>query len=133
MDLATLGDKIRALRRDRKWTLKALSIRSGVSQSYISAIEKGKRLTPSFECIESLAEAFEIPIDYFCSGKKSVGTTILELYDGDTRHFIASESSLPYVAFAKQLAEEHALADPSQVLQLLAQFLREQKDAYQEG
>lgn len=143
----TMGEKIRGLRRDRKWTLKQLAERSRISASYISALEKGQRPTPSFECIQRLCHAFGVPLDYFAEAQMTesmtnsvveddemnVLATIETLYDKETQAFIASESSRPYVDFARQLATEHNTMDPSHVLQLIAQFLRDQRQLYDDG
>lgn len=143
----TMGEKIRHLRRDRHWTLKQLEERSRISASYISALEKGQRPTPSFDCIQRLCRAFGVPLDYFADetlpestsssatseDEMNVLATIETLYDKETQAFIASESSRPYVDFARQLATEHNAMDPSHVLQLIAQFLRDQRQLYDDG
>jgi transcriptional regulator with XRE-family HTH domain len=51
------------------------------------------------------------------------------LYDDETQNFIVSESSRPYVSFAKQLAEQVSADDISTVLQLITDFVRERKAA----
>ncbi|MCL6594546.1 MAG: hypothetical protein K6T31_11260, partial [Alicyclobacillus sp.] len=52
------------------------------------------------------------------------------LYDPDTQRFIASEASRPYVSLARQLANPECLRDPSGVLQVIAQFMRDHKTPY---
>ncbi|GMA51520.1 hypothetical protein GCM10025857_28770 [Alicyclobacillus contaminans] len=44
--MSSIGEKLSALRKQRGWTLKQLSSISGVSVSYISAIENETRPTP---------------------------------------------------------------------------------------
>ncbi|MCL6548815.1 MAG: helix-turn-helix transcriptional regulator [Alicyclobacillus sp.] len=53
-----------------------------------------------------------------------------QLYDEETRQFIAAEGARPYVSFAKQLAESAPTEDPSALLQLVAQFIREHRQSY---
>jgi transcriptional regulator with XRE-family HTH domain len=55
---------------------------------------------------------------------------IQALYDHDTARFIASESSRPYVALARQLAEQDLLHDASHLLQVIAQFIRDRAADY---
>ena len=38
-----LGERVRALRRERGWTLKLLAERSGVSRAMISKLERGEK------------------------------------------------------------------------------------------
>ncbi|WP_303803083.1 helix-turn-helix domain-containing protein [Alicyclobacillus macrosporangiidus] len=55
---------------------------------------------------------------------------IQALYDHETARFIASESSRPYVALARQLAEQDLLHDASHLLQVIAQFIRDRAADY---
>ena len=57
-----LGLKLRTLRRERGDSLKAVSERSGLSVSYLSEIEKGKKY-PKPDKIVDLAEALEVSYD----------------------------------------------------------------------
>ena len=54
------SDIIRNLRESRKLSQLEMSRRSGISQSTISAIEKGDR-QPSMQMLEKLAEFFSVP------------------------------------------------------------------------
>ncbi|GMA51519.1 hypothetical protein GCM10025857_28760 [Alicyclobacillus contaminans] len=54
----------------------------------------------------------------------------LRLYDEETRRFIVSEQSRPYVALAMRLAQQEAEPDVPTLLQIIAQFMREQKQEY---
>lgn len=140
--VTTLGEKVRQLRKGRQWTLKSLAHQTGLSQSYLSAIEKGKRPNPSFCAVVRLADALGVPLVYFVDEEVSTeherrddshsgaSTGILVLPDRNLEQFVASEESLPYLAFAKQLADHNALEDPSRVLQLVAEFLADRKPPY---
>ncbi|WP_051663098.1 helix-turn-helix domain-containing protein [Alicyclobacillus macrosporangiidus] len=55
---------------------------------------------------------------------------IQALYDHETARFIASESSRPYVALARQLAEQDLLHDAPHLLQVIAQFIRDRAEDY---
>ncbi|RIV17104.1 XRE family transcriptional regulator [Alicyclobacillaceae bacterium I2511] len=56
--------------------------------------------------------------------------TLTRLYDPETRQFIASEQSRPYVTFAMELAKQENNVDPFSLLQLIARFMREKKTNY---
>jgi len=55
-----IGQAIKTLRTKRRVTQKDLAERSGVSQGFLSLIEKGER-EPDFELIEKIAGALKIP------------------------------------------------------------------------
>jgi XRE family transcriptional regulator, regulator of sulfur utilization len=52
--LQRLGERIERLRRDRKLTQDALGAKCGLSQKYLSELERGRK-TPSFEALVLLA------------------------------------------------------------------------------
>lgn len=144
--MPSIGDKVKALRTARGWTLKELSDSTSISVSHLNAIEHATRPNPSFQYIARIAAAFEVPLTTFdtlgtdASGSAPNNTTtdlasrFLDLYDPDTRRFIVSESARPYVALAKQLAEQldsdQQAPDPALILQLIAHFMRERKQTY---
>lgn len=151
--MASIGETIARLRADRGLTLKQLSRLSGVSSSHISAIENETRPNPSIGQVMKLAKAFGVSLACFDDAHRDAHGDAAEmaghvdavanphtntaawagkltsLYDAETRAFIASESSRPYVALAKRLAED-ATQDPSQFLQLIAQFMRDRQIRY---
>jgi transcriptional regulator with XRE-family HTH domain len=60
MDMRRLvGDNCARLRRERGWTQEQLSERSGLSQQYISDLERGKR-NPTIVTIFELAQALGV-------------------------------------------------------------------------
>jgi transcriptional regulator with XRE-family HTH domain len=61
-----LGLKVRTMRHQRGETLQTLAERSGLSVSYLSEIEKGKKY-PKPERLVLLAEALEVPFDELVS------------------------------------------------------------------
>ncbi|MBY6878761.1 helix-turn-helix transcriptional regulator [Clostridium botulinum] len=58
-----LGDSIKELREKNKLTLKELADKSGVGQSTINDIEKGKAQNPKAETLSKLANVFNISVD----------------------------------------------------------------------
>lgn len=56
-----LGNRLKAIREDRGYSVRALARKAGYSRGYISDIESGRRLPKSFvlECILSALSACE--------------------------------------------------------------------------
>ena len=59
-----IGEKLRAVRRQRKMSLRELAIEAEISASMLSQIETGKAF-PSVRSIYSIAAALAVPVDYF--------------------------------------------------------------------
>jgi transcriptional regulator with XRE-family HTH domain len=59
----TFGTKIKALRQERKLTLKDLSEKSGIEITYLSKIENDKTGTPKESTIDKLISALKINLD----------------------------------------------------------------------
>jgi transcriptional regulator with XRE-family HTH domain len=60
----TLGLKVREIRNRHGWTLKQLSVLSGLNINTLSMIEKGKT-SPSIYTMQRLADALDVPIKEF--------------------------------------------------------------------
>lgn len=83
----SLGTKIKALRKERKWSAEYLAERSGVTQSTISDIESEKR-SPQLETLEKIAIGFDIPLieilpinDYFSHSDSALSTYELKIIE----------------------------------------------------
>lgn len=60
MDMRKLvGENCARIRRQRGWTQEELADRSGLSQQYLSGLERGKR-NPTIVTIYELAQALEV-------------------------------------------------------------------------
>ena len=60
MDMRKLvGDNCARLRRERNWTQEYLAERSGLSQQYLSDLERGKR-NPTIVTIHEIAQALGV-------------------------------------------------------------------------
>ncbi|KKM10319.1 hypothetical protein SY88_14550 [Clostridiales bacterium PH28_bin88] len=64
-----LGDKVRALRKDRRMTLNRLAELTGLSVTYLSEIERGT-IVPSLSTLKSLAEVFDMPVSLFINNER---------------------------------------------------------------
>lgn len=65
-----IGNKIRKLRKNNNFTLKELSERSGLSVSFISDIENGRRI-PRLENLDKLSKALNVDISYLIDRKNN--------------------------------------------------------------
>ena len=63
---AILGEKITEIRKNKGLSQNALAKLAGISQSGLSAVEHGHS-SPSFEMLEKILKALEIPISEFIS------------------------------------------------------------------
>ncbi len=59
---STLGSAIKLCRTKRNLTLSELAEKTGLSVSYLSYIEKGKR-TPNLDVLDKIAQALEMPLN----------------------------------------------------------------------
>lgn len=64
MSVDNIGLIIKSLRKEKKYTLKDLSQKAGISISFLSDIENG-RSNPSIERLKDIAEALDTPIAFF--------------------------------------------------------------------
>lgn len=59
-----IGDQLRELRKQHRWTLSDLSLKTGLSISYLSDIEKGRSMG-SVKALETISEAFNMTLYHF--------------------------------------------------------------------
>ena len=64
---ATLGNRVRSLRRQRGLTQVEMAEMLGVDRSYLSEIENGKK-DPSLRVLKTLAEGFKLSLSQFLRG-----------------------------------------------------------------
>ena len=61
----TIGEKIKALREEKGYTLDELAQRAGSSKSYVWELENRNPPRPSAEKLAKIAGALEVTMDYF--------------------------------------------------------------------
>jgi transcriptional regulator with XRE-family HTH domain len=64
-----LGERVRALRRERGWTLEMLAERSGVSRAMISKLERGEK-NPTLVVAAKVAEGLGVNLSQFVGVEK---------------------------------------------------------------
>lgn len=65
--MPSVGDRVKEIREERKWTQDQLAEKSGVSKGFLSDIENSKR-NPSSEYVLKIANALGASIDYLLRG-----------------------------------------------------------------
>ncbi|MFH1726164.1 MAG: helix-turn-helix transcriptional regulator [Elusimicrobiota bacterium] len=63
-----IGERVRALRKQRHWTQTQLARLLGISQNYLSILERGKGSFTA-EHLLAILKTFNVPIDYFASAR----------------------------------------------------------------
>ncbi len=63
---SNIGERVRALRKERRWTQAQLAKLLGISQNYLSVLERGQGFFTA-EHLLSILKTFNVPIDYFAS------------------------------------------------------------------
>ncbi len=67
---AMVGRRLRRLRRRKGWSQARLAKRIGVSQPYLSQLERGADRNPTLKVLQRLAKALKIPIADLVEGKR---------------------------------------------------------------
>ncbi|WP_338145964.1 helix-turn-helix domain-containing protein [Streptomyces scabichelini] len=75
VSIASLGEQIRSLRKNRGFTLEELSSRSNVSTGLISLLERGKG-NPSFASLIQLAHGLDVPVGRLFHGESSASPVV---------------------------------------------------------
>jgi len=60
----TLGEYLRRVRKERRFTLRAVEEKTGISNAYLSQIETGKIVKPSPSVLHKMAELYEISYEH---------------------------------------------------------------------
>jgi len=67
-DRSRIGERVRTLRKQRSWTQAQLAKLLGVSQNYLSVLERGKGSFTA-EHLLKILKTFNVPVDYFAAGR----------------------------------------------------------------
>ncbi|MCK4260732.1 MAG: helix-turn-helix domain-containing protein [Halanaerobiales bacterium] len=69
----TLGERLKQARKQKELTLVQVENLTGISQSYLSKIERGQRKKPSLELISELAKLYNVDLNWLIEGFKENG------------------------------------------------------------
>jgi transcriptional regulator with XRE-family HTH domain len=81
---ASLGARVRELRRDRGLTLKALGRDAGLSHPFLSQLERGLA-RPSMTSVERIARALDVPVTMLWTGPRRQTARVVRAGDGTMR------------------------------------------------
>lgn len=92
MEILTLGEKIKAKRKELNLTLKDLA-GDRITPGQISLVESGKS-NPSIDLLEYIAEKLHTEIDYFLESEEKQATRICEFYINIAESAISAGNAL---------------------------------------
>jgi len=75
---SSIGNKVKELRDSKGWSQEELAQKSGLSRSYIGALEVRQTMHPRAEYLIKLAAAFNVPVDDFYVAAGYTGGSIAE-------------------------------------------------------
>ncbi len=76
MNLVELAQRIRSLRLDRRLTLEAVALHTGLTRSWLSKVENF-RLTPSLPALGKIAEALDVSVSELVEGLDAKPTLVV--------------------------------------------------------
>jgi len=79
-----LGDDIKKLRNEMKFSVRVLAAKSGVSKTTISEMENGIVTNPTLDTIEKITRAFGTEADIQLSFSSNRGWVLASLYAVET-------------------------------------------------
>ena len=94
-----IGEKLKKLRREKDLTLRELSEKTGISLSFISDIEHGRRKNPSIENLQKIARGLGVPTAELLA---EAGYNLNPINMGSVE---VKESDVPYNISKNEVAE----------------------------
>jgi transcriptional regulator with XRE-family HTH domain len=82
MDLADLGGRVHALRRERGLTLQALAIAASVSVSMLSSVERGEK-APTIVVLDRIADGLGVPLAHLVAAPDANSIVVRRAGDQD--------------------------------------------------
>lgn len=64
INLKSIGEKIREIRKRKRWSLDILAARTGFSKSFLSEMERARRF-PRLNTLQKIASVLEVDIQFF--------------------------------------------------------------------
>lgn len=108
MEVNTLGDRVKALRKAKGWKVEKLAVESDTSKSYISLLETNQRSKePSAYKLQAVADALGTTLDYLVTG-----TQFFDKLDQDLKEIFielldqGNQGNIPFFRKSGQFDEE---------------------------
>lgn len=73
--MTKLADRLRELRETRGVTLREVEAATGISNAYVSQLERGKAASPAPEKLYALSEYYEVPYESLMEAAGYIQTT----------------------------------------------------------
>lgn len=99
------GEKVKTLRKTRDLTTTELARMAGLSQSFISDIENGRRKTPTSKTLDKLSAALRVAPSYFIDQDIVTPLDIMPDMPEDVKDFLLTESNMPYLKLSQKAKE----------------------------
>lgn len=102
-----VGEKIKSLRLEKKYSISELSAKANVSKSYLSYIERGIQRNPSLQVLSRLADKLDTTVEYLMSqqnmkdARRPVDEDWVGLVDEAIKNGISKEDFAYYLDFMK--------------------------------
>lgn len=103
--VSSLGEKIKMLRKQRGLSTTQLADKTGLSQTYISRLENGKRTSPSQSALQKIAAALDTNI-YRLLYQANAADSASPILPDEIKLWLMKEDILPYLELAKDLYRE---------------------------
>ena len=87
----SFGDKLRELRRRKKWSQDELGSKVGIHGRHIGKYENGQ-VMPNAETLIKIAKVFDVSVDYLLFDSPS--QTPQEIYDNELLEYLAEVSKM---------------------------------------
>jgi XRE family transcriptional regulator, master regulator for biofilm formation len=103
----TVGEKIKSLRLEKKYSISELSEKANVSKSYLSYIERGIQGNPSLQVLSRLAVNLDTTVEYLMgqqnmkAARMPVDEEWVGLVDEAIKNGISKEDFAYYLDFMK--------------------------------
>jgi transcriptional regulator with XRE-family HTH domain len=121
-----IGERLRALREDKKFSQGEIEKRTGLLRCYISRVENGHTV-PAVETLEKFARALEVPMyQLFYDGEEPPKQLALAKRNSDTKLFGASGKEARVLAKFRSLLGRTDAKNQS-ILLLMAQKMARRK------
>lgn len=91
-----ISNKLRSLRKECNLTLKELSAKSGISVSFISDIENGRR-NPSIDTLTVLAKALNVSVNIFFDDNRATINESKVQYSENEAEFKTPQEAMKFI------------------------------------
>ncbi|WP_010678092.1 helix-turn-helix domain-containing protein [Bacillus timonensis] len=76
-----IGERIKSLRRKKRYSITELAKRAGVSKSYLSYIERDVQKNPSLQFLTKIAETLDTSMEYLLGDEEKCTTFTKDMLD----------------------------------------------------